>query len=74
MISSLSHTDNPRNDFLILSMEALVHQKKKLILLIVKQRQSFVWVHYNAGNSDLFVNGKEICKCKASNKNNSFPS
>ena len=28
MISSLSHTDNPRNDFLILSMEALVHQKK----------------------------------------------
>ena len=42
MISSLSHTDNPRNDFLILSMEALVHQKKKLILLIVKQRQSFV--------------------------------
>ena len=30
--SSLSHTDNLRNDFLILLMEALVHQKKKYSL------------------------------------------
>ena len=31
-------------------------------------------LHYNADNSYLFVNGKEIYKFKASNKNNSFPS
>ena len=31
-------------------------------------------LHYNADNSYLFVNGKEIYKFKASNKNNNFPS
>ena len=31
-------------------------------------------LHYNADNSDLFFDGKEMYKFKASNKNNSFPS
>ena len=31
-------------------------------------------LHYNADNSYLFVNGKDIYKCKASNKYNNFPS
>ena len=31
-------------------------------------------LHFNADNSDLFVNGIEIYKFKASNKNNNFPS
>ena len=30
-------------------------------------------LHYNADNSYLFVNGKEIFKFKASNKNVNFP-
>ena len=30
-------------------------------------------MHYNADNSYLFVNGKEICKFKADNKNLNFP-
>ena len=31
-------------------------------------------LHYTGDNSYLFVNGKEICKFKASNKTNNFPS
>ena len=31
-------------------------------------------LHYNADNSYLFANGKEIYKFEASNKNNDFPS
>ena len=30
-------------------------------------------MYYNADNSYLFLNGKEIYKFKASNKNNNFP-
>ena len=47
--SSSSHSDNRKNNFLILGesptygfKEALVHQKKSLILILVKQTQSFV--------------------------------
>ena len=43
--SSSFHADNLKNDFLILSelvlMEALVHQIKGLVLILVKQTQSF---------------------------------
>ena len=53
-------------------MEALAHQKK---IFLVKQRQKLsLSLHYNADNSYLFVNGKEIYKFKDSNKNNNFPS
>ena len=43
--SSSSRADNLKNNFLILSelvlMEALVHQIKGLVLILVKQTQSF---------------------------------
>ena len=55
-------------------MEALNHKKKSLILLLLKQTKKFVLsLHYNADNSYLFVNGKEIFKFKAANKNVNFP-
>ena len=55
-------------------MEALDHQRKRLVLILVKQTQKFSWVlHYHADNSYLFVNGKEILKFKADNKNINFP-
>ena len=44
-------------------MEALVDQKKSLVLILVKQRR------YNDDNSYLFVNEKKICKFKANNRN-----
>ena len=56
--------------FLVL-MEDLVHQKKTDIKANTKSCFS---LHYNIDNSYLFVNGKEICKFKASNKNVNFPS
>ena len=51
-------------------MEVLMHQKNRFVLILLRQRQSFVWVFIIF----LFVNGKEIYKFKASNKNNDFPS
>ena len=48
---SSSHADNCKNSFVILGegwrlelMEALVHQRKCLVLLSVKQTQNFAWV------------------------------
>ena len=57
-------------------MEALVHQKKKGMLILVKQRQRFVWVFIIMPIivTILFENGKEIDKFKVSSKNNNFPS
>ena len=47
--SSSSHTDNFKNDFLVFGegdvlvlVEALVHQKKSLVLTLLRQRQNFV--------------------------------
>ena len=46
-------------------MEALVHQKKSLVLVLLKQTQSVVLsLHYNADNSYLFVNGKKPLSLK----------
>ena len=48
--SYLSHNDNCRNDFSVLDevvsvlMKVLVHQKKSLTLILVKQRVIFAWV------------------------------
>ena len=56
---------------ILVLMEALVHDKKTDI----KANTKFcISLHYNSDNSYLFVNGKEICKFKASNKNVNFPS
>ena len=54
-------------------MEALAHQRKSLILILLKKTQNFVLVYINADNSNLFVNGQEIFKFKADNKNANFP-
>ena len=59
-------------EILLVLMEDLVHQKKGLILVLVKQTQKFEF-HYNADNSYFLVNGKEIFKFKFSNKNANFP-
>ena len=56
-------------------MEDLLHQKKKMILILVKAKTKFcLSLHYNNDNSYLFVNGKEIYKFKANNGNVNFPS
>ena len=49
-------------------MEALVQQRKSLVLILVKKTQN------NGGDSIyLFVNGKEMFKFKANNGNVKFP-
>ena len=53
-------------------METLVLQRKSLVLTLVKQTFLFS-SHFNANNSHLFVNGKEIFKFKVDNKNFNFP-
>ena len=51
-------------------MEALVQQKKININFSKAKTKFCLSLHYNAGNSYLFVNGKEVYRFKASNKNN----
>ena len=80
--SSSSHTDNLKNDFLILGEGSTFvingnfgTSDKKFDISFRKAYTKFcLSLHYNADNSYLFVNGKEIYKSKASNKNNNFPS
>ena len=57
-------------------MEALVVASgKKIDINFSKANTKFcLRLHYNAENSYLFVNEKEIYKFKASSKSNSFPS
>ena len=52
-------------------MEALVHQRKVLLLSQANINVSLS-LHYNANNSYLFVNGKVIFQFKAANKNLTF--
>ena len=46
-----------------------------LVLILVKQKKKkfCLSLHYDADNSYLFVNGKEILKFKVDNKNVYFP-
>ena len=49
-------------------MEALFHNKKKFSTNFSKLDTNLCFsLHYNADNSDLFVNGKEIFKFKVDN-------
>ena len=74
--NSLSfHTDNLKSDFLILGERNTFSinggfgaKEKKIDIILVKQIQRFT----NDDNSYLFVNGKEIYKFKAGNKNVDF--
>ena len=51
-------------------IEALDHQTKSLILIVLKEIQNFMWVCFVML---LIVCGKEIFKFKADNKNMNFP-
>ena len=53
-------------------MEVSVLQKKKLVLILIKQIQNLS-VRYNNESSYLFVNVEEIIKFKVNNKNVSLP-
>ena len=54
-------------------METFVYQTKNLIFILLKQIKFCLRLHYNAGNSYLFVNGKEVFTFKVDNKNVNFP-
>ena len=78
--SSSSHSDNCKNDLLILGEgstfginESFASPEKRLSINFteanLKSRLNF---HYNADNSYLFVSGKGIFKFEADNKNYNF--
>ena len=54
-------------------LELFDHQQKSLVLILLNKTIFCLRLHYNAHNSCLFVNGKEIFKFKADNKNVNFP-
>ena len=74
--NSSSHlTDNLKNDSLILGDSSGINGSfgaaEKIDINFSKAKTKFcLSLHYNADNSYLFVNGKEIYKFKTSNKNN----
>ena len=79
--SSSSHSDNHKHNFLILP-ECLTlvingsfgSLEKTFSINFTKENTKFcLSLHYNADNSYLYVNGKEIFKFKAANKNVNFP-
>ena len=76
--SSSSHFDNRKNDFLILGEGPTYDtngsvEKRFSINFTKANTKSCLSLHYNADNSYLFVNGKEIFKFIADNKNVNFP-
>ena len=78
--SSSSHTDNLKNDFLILGEGPTFGingsfgvSKKRFNFNFTRAKTKICFsLHHNAHNSYSFVNGKEIYKFKSSIKNNSF--
>ena len=52
-------------------MDALANERKRLVLVLLK-KNFCLSLHYNADNTYLFINGKEIFKVKANNKNINF--
>ena len=79
--SSSSHSENPKNNFLILGEGptfgingSFGSPEKKFRINFTKANTKFcLSLYYNGDNSNLFVNGKEIYKFKADNKNINFP-
>ena len=74
--SSSSHTDNCKNDLLVLregysfvTNRSFCAQKKKFSIKI----QNFVWVYITTVTIFLFVHWKEVFKFKASNGTVNFP-
>ena len=54
-------------------MKALVHQRKILVLNLVKQRQTFAWVYITIIIIVVFLLLEKKIKFKADNKNVNFP-
>ena len=79
--SSSSHTDNRKNNFLVLDDGPTVDINGKVgtaegnfSIDFSKAKAEFcLSLNYKGDNSYLFVNGKEIYKLKADNKNDNFP-
>ena len=78
--SSSSHSDNRKNNFLILGegptygINGTFGSPEKKSSIKSRKNLVFCWsLHYNADNSYLFVNEKEIFKFKSDNKNVNFP-
>ena len=79
--SSSSYSDNRKNNFLILAKGPTFEinakfgsLEKKFSINFTKANTKFCWnLHYNADNGYLLVNGKEIFKFRANNKNVNFP-
>ena len=79
--SSSSHSDNRKNNFLILGEGPIygingnfgAPEKNFDINFSKANTKCCLSLHYNDHNSYLFVNGKEIFKFKADNKNVNFP-
>ena len=79
--SSSSHSDNRKNNFLILGEGPTYgingrfgSPENKFSINFTKANTKFCLnLRYNGDNSYLFVNGKEIFKFKADNKNVNFP-
>ena len=80
--TSSSHTDNIKNDFLVLGEGDTLGingnfgaPEKKSNINFRKAKTKFcLSLHCNRDNSYLFVNGKEIYKFNTSNNNNNFSS
>ena len=78
--SSSSHADNYKNNLLVLGEGPYFGingsfgspEKKFSINFSKSNTKSYLSLHYNADNSYLFVNGKEIFKFKSGNKNVNF--
>ena len=71
-MSSTSHIDNKKKDILILGkcptqgLEHTVTAEKMNSINFTEHNESFcLSLHYNGGNSYLFVNGTEMIKLKA---------
>ena len=80
-ISSSFYTYNQKNNFLILAEGGTfgingkfsASEKTFNINFSIVKAELWLILHHNGDNSNLFVNGKEIYKFKASNKNVDFP-
>ena len=71
-MTTSTHIDNKKKDILVLGRGAtqglestLTAEKMYSINFTVTKKKFCLSLHYNGGNSYLFVNGTEICKFKA---------
>ena len=71
-MSTSTHIDNKKKDILVLrrgptqGLESTLTAKKMYLINFAVMKKKFcLSLHYNGGNSYLFVNGTEIVKFKA---------